>query len=130
MVRLWRDMDPDDIRGSWLRIYPAVVEVHKATVVQALTAVDNYMFAKAADAGFLYDTTWQQDYPQRPSQVYWGQASRTAIGRTPIVVLSRLGRGDPVEPAMLSGLNYLLSIVGTEAHQIQRTVLLERMLAQ
>ena len=130
VVRLWRGTDPADIRGSWLTVYPAILEVHKATVVQALKAVDDYMFAKAADAGFLYETTWEDDYPSRAEQVYWGEASRTALGRTPVVVLSGIGRGDPVDVAMLAGLNYLLSIVGTEAHQIQRTVTLERMLAQ
>ena len=73
VVRLWRGMDPDDIRGSWLTIAPAVGEVHKALVIQALTAIDNHMYAVAADAGFLYEVTWDDDYPRRPERVYWGQ---------------------------------------------------------
>lgn len=130
VVRLWRGMDPDDIRGSWLTIAPAVGEVHKALVIQALTAIDNHMYALAADAGFLYEVTWDDDYPRRPERVYWGQDARTALGRAPVVVLTQIGRGEPVDVAMMAGLNYLLSIVGTEAHQLQRTVLLERMLRQ
>ncbi len=130
VVRLWRQMDPDDIRGSWPRIATAVGEVHQALVIQALTAIDNHMFAVAADAGFAYEVTWDQDYPDRPEQVYWGQSSKVALGRAPVVVLSQIARGEPVDVAMVAGLNYLLSIVGTEAHQLQRTVLLERMLRQ
>lgn len=129
-VRLWRQMDPDDIKASWARIAPAVAEVHKALVIQALTAIDNHMFALAADAGFAYEVTWEQDYPDRPEQVYWGQPSKAALNRAPVVVLSQIARGEPVDVAMVAGLNYLLSIVGTEAHQLQRTVLLERMLRQ
>lgn len=129
-VRLWREMDPDDIRGSWARIAPAVVEIHKALVIQALTAIDNHMYALAADAGFLYEVTWDDDYPKRPELVYWGQPATEALNRAPVVVLSQIARGEPVDVAMVAGLNYLLSIVGTEAHQLQRTVLLERMLRQ
>ena len=130
VVRLWRGMDPADIRASWLRIAPAVGQIHRALVIQALTAIDNHMMAAAADAGFVYETTWQQDYPQRPQQVYWGQSAAPALGRAPVVVLTRIAAGDPADVAMVAGLNYLLSIVGTESHQLQRTVLLERMLRQ
>ena len=130
VVRLWRTVDPADVRGSWLRIAPAVEQVHRALIVQALTAVDGYMLGAASEAGFVWDVTWRDDLSQRPYETYWGERATSALGRAPVVVLSRIGRGDPVEVAMLAGLNYLLSIVGTEAHQIHRTVLLDRMLAQ
>ena len=128
-VRLWRGMDPTDVRGSWARIAPAVEQVHRALIVQALTAVDGYMLGSASDAGFRYDTTWHNDLPRRPYETYWGERATTALGRAPLVVLSRIRRGFPPDVALVAGLNYLLSIVGTEAHQIQRTVLLDRMLA-
>jgi len=129
VVAMWRAFDMDDVRSSWLKCSIAVQEVHRATVVQALKAVDDYMFATAADAGFRYDTDWTQDYPQRPSKVYWGDAHR-ALNRTPIVMLSAIKGGADRDTARMAGLNYLLSIVGTEAHEIQRNVLLQRMLAQ
>lgn len=128
--KLWKQMDPDDIRGSWLTIRPAVLEVHRATVTLALEAVDGYMFAKAADAGFRYSVTWRQDRPNRPNRVYWGQPSDVAINRAPIVVLSRIKGGADVAEALMFGFNYLAGIMTTEAHEIVRNVTVERVLAQ
>jgi len=130
VLKLWRQMDPDDIRGSWLTIRPAMLEVHRATVTLALEAVDGYMFAKAADAGFRYTVTWREDRPDRPNRVYWEQPSDAAISRAPIVVLTRLKDGVDVSDALMFGLNYLLGIMTTEAHEVVRNVTVERVLAQ
>ena len=128
--KLWRQMDPDDIRGSWLTIRPAMLEVHRATVTLALEAVDGYMFAKAADAGFRYTVTWREDRPDRINRVYWGQPSDAAISRAPIIVLTRLKDGVDMPDALMFGLNYLLGIMTTEAHEVVRNVTVERVLAQ
>lgn len=130
LVALWREFDMDNVRASWIKRAAAIEQVHRATVIQALKAVDDYMFATAADAGFRYDADWTKDYPQRPSQVYWGEDSRRALNRTPVVMLSAIKDGVSSDTARMRGLNYLLGIVGTEAHEIQRNVLLQRMLAQ
>jgi hypothetical protein len=130
VLKLWSQVDSDDIRGSWLTIRPAMLEVHRATVTLALEAVDAYMFAKAADAGFRYTVTWREDRPDRINRVYWGQPSDAAISRAPIVVLTRLRDGVDVSDALMFGLNYLLGIMTTEAHEIVRNVTVERVLAQ
>ena len=128
--KLWRQMNPDDIRGSWLLIRPAVMDVHRGLVTLALDATDGYMFAKAADAGFRYAVTWQQDRPNRPDEVYWGQPSVAALNRAPIIVLTRLRDDVEVADAMLYGLNYLMGIMTTEAHEIVRNVTVDRVLSQ
>lgn len=130
IIRLWRNMDRDDIRLSWSRIRGQVLQIHQAQVVQALKAVDDYMFTRAADAGFAYGADWTRDYAGRPETVNWGESARKAFDRAPVIVLARIGKGEDVTAAMMAGLNYLIGIVATEAHQIERTVLLERMLAQ
>jgi len=128
--KLWRQLDPDDIRGSWLTIRPALLAVHQALVVSALDAVDDYMFATAADAGFRYSVTWREDRPLRSSEVYWGQSSDAAFARAPIIVLTRLKEGADVAEALTFGLNYLLGIMTTEAHEVVRNVTVDRVLAQ
>lgn len=128
--KLWRQMDPDDIRGSWLTIRPAMLEVHRALVTLALEAVDGYMFAKAADAGFRYSVTWRDDRPTRPGKVYWGQPSDAALSRAPIIVLTRLKEGEDVAEALTFGLNYLMGVMTTEAHEIVRNVTVDRVLSQ
>lgn len=129
-VRLWRTIERDNIRLSWGRIRGPLAEIHRAQVVQALKAVDDYMFAKAADAGFAYEADWTRDYAERPEVVYWGELARKAFDRAPVIALARIGEGEDVTTALMAGLNYLIGIIGTEAHQIERTVLVERMLAQ
>lgn len=129
VAKLWSQMDADDVRGSWARIQPALMAVHERVCVDMLDTVDRWMFAEAADAGFRYDVTWQQDRPQRPFEVYWGGDARTYIGRAPIIVLWRIKQGDDVTTAMRAGLNHLLSIFSTEAHQILRNVTVDRVVA-
>jgi hypothetical protein len=129
-ARLWRELREDDIRGTWLGIRESLIEIHRAEVVQALKAVDDYMQAVAADYGCRYDVEWTDDLRDRPERVYWGESSTRAINRTPLIVLARIKDGQSFDEARIAGLNYLVGIMGTEPHQVQRTVMLERMLRQ
>lgn len=128
-VKLWSHVDVSDVKGTWAEIFPAVLASHEGLVTAALNAVDDYMTMKAGDIGFRYDVTWRQDRPNRPSQVYWGEDSRKGLGSAPIRVLWGIKNGKPPEVAMALGANHLTRIFGTEAHQIGRTVTLDRVLA-
>ena len=126
---LWATVPADDVRGGCARILPGLLAVHERLTVGALGAVDVYMTAKAAGEGWLYDADWTRDYPTRPTVTYRGEDARKAFARTPAMVLSRIGRGDPVSDAMMAGWSYVSSIMGTEAHEIGRNVTAERVAA-
>lgn len=128
-VKLWSQVDVADVKGTWAEISPAVMAAHEGLVTAALNAVDDYMTMKAGDRGFRYDVTWRQDRPNRPREVYWGAESSKGLGSAPIRVLWGIKHGKSPEVAMALGANQLLRIFGTEAHQIGRTVTLERVLA-
>jgi len=128
--RLWvRHMDVDNVRDSFAAIMPALVEVHRVQVTAALDAVDDYMLMKAADDGLAYDVTWRDDYPGRPLVTASGRNAAEYIAKTPLVVLNRIKRGNKPSRAMLSGLNYLGRLFGSEAHQVGRDVTFWRMVA-
>lgn len=126
---LWARTDPDDIHGSWLPLYPSLIELHRALVVEALEAVDLFMLLTAADAGWRYGTTWQMDALDRPDMTGRGRRAAAEIGITPGYVLWRIKQGKPVDEAMLMGHNYLARIFGSEAHQIGRDLPLARVVA-
>jgi hypothetical protein len=124
--KLWRQVDPDNIAGSWAQVAPAVDAVHRVLVSAALDAVDDYMTIKAADAGWLYDVEWRHDRPDRPSLIHNGQSASRWFGSVVPLVLWRIGRGDSVDDAMLLGLNRLQRVMGTEASAVFRQVTLDR----
>ena len=126
---LWSTVQPDDVRGGCARILPGLLAVHERLTVGALEATDVYMMAVAADGGWLYAADWREDFPDRPKVTYTGEDVRVALGRTPLVVLNRVRRGQAVPDAMASGLAYVLGFMGTEAHEIGRAVTLARVLA-
>lgn len=129
-TQLWRrHIDPDAVLASFATIAPALIDVHRVQVTAALDAVDDYMLLKAADDGLLYDVTWRDDYPTRPFTTASGRSAETYIARTPFVVLNRVKRGQPPSKALLSGLNYLGRLFGSEAHQVGRDVPFWRMVS-
>lgn len=121
-LRLWQSVNRAEIRGSYNVLLPGFLAVHERLVVEALEAVDVYMFAVAADEGWFYDANWQADFPDRPRRTYRGDDAATAYRTAPLVVLNRLRRGFPLDDAMLAGWGYVAGIVGTEAHEIGRNV--------
>lgn len=123
---LWATVPTDDIRGGCARILPGLLAVHERLTVGALDATDVYMLAVAADGGWLYDADWTRDFPTRPLTTYTGEDVRRAFARTPLIVLSRIDRGDPVPDALMAGWSHVSRIMGTEAHQIGRDVTAER----
>lgn len=122
VARLWAQMDVEDVRGSFLVIYPALVEAHRVQVIEALEAVDRYMFLVAADDGLLYERTWRSDQPGRPMTTGSGRNAAEHISRTPYVVLRRIGRGRGPAQSMQVGLNYLARLFGSEPHRVGRSV--------
>lgn len=125
---LWSTVPTDDVRGGCARILPGLLAVHERLTVGALDSVDVYMLAVAADGGWLYAADWSKDFPGRPLATYTGEDARRAFNRVPLIVLNRIGRGEPVPDAMLSGLAYVLGIMATEAHEIGRAVPLARVI--
>lgn len=125
-AKLWRRMQPDRVQYSWAKIAPPLLDVHRALVVGALDNVDLMMVQIAADAGFVWAGDWEQDQKDRPDRVYWGQPSRAALSRAPVVVLQRLAAEDAPDVALLRGWNYLSGIYRTEAHRVLREVSLQR----
>lgn len=125
-LALWRSMDASRVRESYAALLPGFLAVHEQLVVEALDAVDLYMFMVAADGGWRYDVTWQDDRPERVRQTYRGEDVVTAYLRVPLIVLSRVKEGWSTDDAMLSGWSYIVGIVGTEAHEIARNVTADR----
>lgn len=125
----WRTVDPDQILPSFTAATPALIDIHQALCIEALTAVDLFMFLAAADAGWRYQPDWTKDHADRPGLTYWGQSIKAALGATPLLVLRRIKEGDSVDVAMLRGWHNLARIYDTEAHQIGRTVVLSRVQA-
>ncbi len=126
LARMWDQVDPEDVRGSFLSVHPALVEVHRVQVIASLDAIDLYMFATAADAGLRYDLTWRQDFPGRPLTTASGRDARAFISQAPFVVLNRLGRGRGPAKSMLVGRNYLGRLFGSEPHRLARQVVWAR----
>lgn len=129
VAAVWRSIDPDQILPSFTAATPALIDIHEALCIEASTAVDLYMFLQAADAGWRYEPDWTRDFADRPGLTYWGQPIKAALGATPVLVLWRIRDGDQVDTAMLRGWHNLARIYGSEAHQIARQVVLERVQA-
>lgn len=124
--KLWLQVDVDSVRDSFLAVHPALVEVHRVQVAEALEATDRYMFVKAADDGIRYDADWRADQSGRPLVTASGRSANEYIAKTPLVVLNRLKRGYKPSRAMLTGYNYLGRLFGTEAHATSRVAMFAR----
>jgi hypothetical protein len=126
LTTLWAQVDPEDVRGSFLAVHPALVTAHRVLVAEALDAVDHYMFLVAADDGLLYRASWRNDVPGRPLVTAQGRNATEYIARAPYVVLNRIKRGYGPAKSMTAGLNYLGRLYGTEAHRAARVVMWDR----
>jgi len=127
---LWSRVDAQQVVNTWAPIGPAILEVHTALVVEALEAVDLFMFCMAADAGWRYDTVWTDDRPTRPTMTSRGRPAAPVIRRAPIIAMWRMKQGRRPTEAMQMGLNFLQRVMGSEAHAIGREVMTERFLAR
>lgn len=128
LVVIWQRMDPADIRGSWARIEPDVLALNTTVTTLALQAVDDYMTVTAADNGFRYTTTWQQDRPERPALIPSGRPAAVVARGVPAVVLWRIKNGHKPLDALVYGYNRIARVIGSQAHDIARTVPLDRVL--
>ena len=122
LVVTWQRMDVADIRGSWARIEPDILALNTTVTTLALDAVDDYMTVKAADGGFRYTTTWQTDRPQRPYLTPSGKATTQAFRGVPAVVLWRIKNGHKPLDALVYGYNRAARVIGSQAHDVARTV--------
>lgn len=122
LAKLWSQMDREDLRGSWTRVYPALVDVHRVTCMRALDAVDDWMTLVAADRGFQYLVEWRTDRPGRPAQLPSGADAATTIARVLPAVLWAVAATSDVAEALALGHRRLATIIGSEPHDIWRTV--------
>ena len=128
LVVTWQRMDVADIRGSWARIEPDILALNTTVTTLALDAVDDYMTIKAAEGGFRYVTTWQTDRPQRPALIPSGRPAAVVFRGVPAVVLWRIKNGHQPLDALTYGYNRAARVIGSQAHDVARTVPADRVL--
>lgn len=124
--KLWSRIDPTRVQPGWVAIRPALLEVHRALVIEALDATDLYMLTKAADVGVRYTVRWTDDYRDRPEVTGTGQPTAVVFDRAPIHAMWKMRQGLPPSRAMRQGLNVIGRVMGSEAHLIGREVTLTR----
>ena len=96
VVRAYAEVDPDDIEGSWPRVWARLVATYGATTAEGLTAADEYMMLKAAAVGRDYVGHWQDGRPDAPRLLPSGYPVKDWLATSPLGMKKLIGDGmDP-----------------------------------
>ena len=118
--RVFAALDRDNLKGTWPPAAQRLVALHEGVCVSALEALDGWMMLLAYNAGFRYYVPWQEDMPERPTQLPSGAAAEPYLAGQIGAILYLISTGLDVEEAIGQVERKVAAAISTEPHTILR----------
>lgn len=118
---LWRQLDPDDLRGSWRPLLPRLTAAVTAAQILAASRADTYVTAALTEQDLDPDARGEIRPLPFAGIASDGRPLDTLLDEPLIATKTALGRGYLIEEALAGGLASLVRIVTTQVADAGRS---------